>query len=164
MCPQSSHSLKLGAHTCVLSSLPAWRPWGPLWTTSRIHPTRMCCALPQHANRALNPQLAFSIECAAVPEGSFALCQIWRTIWWLRPLLELCDLLPPCTCPPHGSPLLQTPQGKIQPLLSVQSSQQRGTQDSPKASSDCCHQANNNFVKCTLTIQLFTKIRLDRQC
>lgn len=58
LCPQSSHSLELAAHTCVLSHLPAWRPCSHLWTTSRTHPSRMCCALPQGANRALNPQLA----------------------------------------------------------------------------------------------------------
>lgn len=58
LCPQSSHSLELAAHTCVLSCLPAWRPCSHLWTTSRTHPSRMCCALPQGANRALNPQLA----------------------------------------------------------------------------------------------------------
>lgn len=81
MCPQSSQNLKLAAQisACVLSSLPAWRACSHLQTTSRIHPTRMCCALPQAANRALNPQLASSTGHAAIPEGSFALCHVWRT-------------------------------------------------------------------------------------
>lgn len=44
---QSSHCPEQAAHSQVLSLLPSWRPHRQLWTTVRVHPTRVCPALPQ---------------------------------------------------------------------------------------------------------------------